>query len=289
MQRRRPQAVSRRLAPAAAWLLAATPVLNASPALAQALPVETAELQAWAADTTARALQAAESGNDATAAAREALNRSVSLGVLGLQTLGPGWLRRFTFNVEFQEELRPRYDVVATQPLLRSWRRGTLLWLRGRLAHDPGGPLLGELGLHYRPPLPGRELTLSASGLLEDHQGPLDQRRYGVAAALRAHDFEATATLYDDVADAGQGISDRALDGYDLALGARVPSLPWAWVRARQRWQVAVDGTQGSVRNDLSLQLTPLTPLEVEAGASDDGQRRDWFAKLRLKLRLGDR
>ena len=288
MQRRRPQAASLRLAPAAAWLLAATPLLDASQALAEALPADVAGLQAWAAETTARALQAAEPDNDAAAGAREVLNRSASLGVLGLQTLGPDWLRRFAFQVEFQEELRPRYDVVATQPLLRSWRRGTLLWLRGHLAHDPSGPLALDLGLHYRPRLPGHELTLSVSGLIEDHDGPLGQRRYGVATAVRARDFEAAATLYDDVADAGHRISDRALDGYDIALAARLPRLPWAWVRARQRWQIAVDSTQASVRNDLSLQLRPLTALQVEAGHGDDGERRDWFARLRLKLRLGE-
>jgi len=289
MQRRRPQAVSLRLAPAAAWLLAATPVVDASQALAEALPGDAPGLQAWAADTTARALQAAERDNDPAAGAREVLNRSVSLGVLGLQTLGPSWLRRVTFKLDFQEELRPRYDVVATQPLLRSWRRGTLLWLRGHLAHDPGGPLAGDLGLHYRPNLPGDELTLSVGGLIEDHDGPLDLRRYGVTAALHAQGFEASGTLYEDIADVGQGIADRALDGYDVALAARVPRLPWAWVRARQRWQVAVDSAEASMRNDLSLQLRPLAALQVEAGASDDGERRDWFARLRLKLKLGER
>ena len=289
MQRRRPQAVSLRLAPAAAWLLAASPALTAPPALAEALPANGPGLQAWAAETSARALQAAERNNDAAAGAREVLNRSVSLGVLGLQTLGPSWLHRISLNLEFQEELRARYDVVATQPLLRSWRRGTLLWLRGHLARAPEGPLVGDLGLHYRPRLRGHELTLSVGALLEDHHGPLDFRRYGVTAALRARDFEAAGTFYDDIADVGQEISDRALDGYDVALAARVPRLPWAWVRARQKWQVAVDSTAASVRKDLSLQLRPLGPVAVEAGASDDGQRRDWYARLRVKLRLGER
>ena len=146
--------------------------------------------------------------------------------MLGLQTLGPGWLRRFTFNLDFQEELRPRYDIVATQPLLRSWRRGTLLWLRGHLAHDPDGPLVGDLGLHYRPSVPDHELTLSVGGLIEDH-GPLAYQRYGVTAALRSRDLEASGTIYDDVARAGHQISDRALDGYDIALAARAPRLPW--------------------------------------------------------------
>ena len=135
----------------------------------------------------------------------------------------------------------------------------------------------------------GHELTLSVGGLLEDHHGPLDLRRYGVTAALRARDFEATGTFYDDITDVGQGISDRALDGYDVALAARVPRLPWAWLRAHQKWQIAVDSTEASMHRDLSLQLRPFTPLEVEAGASDDGQRRDWHARLRLKLKLGER
>jgi hypothetical protein len=290
MQRRRPRAVSFRLAPAVAWLLAVAPLLGAPPARADAFPADMAGLKAWAADTTAHALAAAQANPDAAAAGiREALNRSARLGALGLRELGPDWLRRFTFEVEFREDLQPRYDLVATQPLLRSWQRGDLLWLRGHLERDPGGPLAADLGLYYRPSLPGHELTLSLGGLFEDH-GLLDYQRYGVSAGLQAHDLEASARLFDDVADAGAaagGIADRPLDGYDVALAARLPRLPWAWLRARQRWQIAVDSPQVTTRDELSLQLRPFIPLELEAGISDDGARRDWFTRLRFKLQLG--
>ena len=288
MSRRRPRAVALRLAPAAAWLLAAAPLVGASHAAAEAVPADTAGLQAWAAETIDRARQAAGPDNDGAASAREVLNRSVSLGVLGLQALGPDWLRRFTVDLEFQEELRPRYDVVATQPLLRSGRRGTLLWLRGHLAQAPDGPVVGDLGLHYRPRLPDHELTLSLTGLVEDH-GALDYRRYGVVVAARSREFDASGTLYEDVADAGRQAPGRPLDGYDVALAARLPGVPWAWLRARRQWQMAIDGTRPAARNDVSLQLRPFTPLELEAGASDDGQRSDWFTRLRLTLRLGER
>ena len=79
--------------------------------------------------------------------------------------------------------------------------------MRGHLAHDPGGPLIGDLGLHYRPGLPGQDLTLSVSGLMEDHRGPLDLQRYGVRAALRAPGFEATGTLYDEITPPAPGMS----------------------------------------------------------------------------------
>jgi hypothetical protein len=288
MHRRRLQAVWIRLAPAAVWLLAAAPVIGAPPAQADAFPADMAGLEAWAADATARALQAAQPDNDATAGLREILNRSVSLGVLGVRQLGPDWLRRFTLDVEFEEDLRPRYDVVAIQPLLRSWRRGDLLWLRGHVRHDPSGPLAADLGMYYRPSLAGHDLTLSLGGLVEDH-GILDYQRYGVVAALRSPDFEASGTFFDDVADAGpaDGIVDRPLDGYDVAFAARLPHLPWAWVRAHRRWQIAVDATEATTRDELSLQLKPLPVLELETGISDDNVRSDWFARLCFKIKLG--
>jgi hypothetical protein len=288
MQRRRLQAVWR-LAPAAVGLLAAAELLGAEPALAAAFPEDTAALHAWAADATAHALRAAEAADDPAAGLREALNRSVRLGVLGLQQLGPSWLRRFTVQVEFQEDLRPRYDITATQPLLRSARRGDLVWLRGHLGHDPNGPLAADLGLYYRPRLPGHDLTLSLGGLVEDH-GLRDYQRYGVVATVRSPDFEASGTLFDDVADASpaaNGIVDRPLDGYDVALAARLPNVPWAWLRARRRWQIAVDGSDVTLRDELSLQLRPLAPLALEAGIADTGRRSDWFARLRLKIQLG--
>jgi hypothetical protein len=286
MVRRRQRTFARRLAPAAAWLLAVVPLigLTASARADADLP----ELSFWASETTARALQAAEPENDPTAGVRELLNRSARLGLQGLQQTGPDWLRRFSFDLTFAETLEPGYDVAATQPLLRSWRRGDLLWLRGHVGQGAGGPLVGDIGLHYRPPVLERELTLSLSGLIEDH-GLLDYQRFGIAAALRSPDLELTGTLFDDVADADRaagGVGDRDLDAYDVAVAARVPQLPWTWVRARRRWQIAIDSETAAARNDLTLQLRPFSEIELEAGISETQERSDWFTRLRLKLRL---
>jgi hypothetical protein len=261
-------------------------VMLAAPNAARAEPAPA--LEAWASQATARALQAAGPNNDPRAGARELLNSGARLSLQALRENGPDWLRHLTLDFGFAENLAPTYDVAATRPLQRSWRRGDLLWLRGHVGHAAGGPVAGDLGLYWRPPLAGRDVTLSLSALAEDY-GTLDYQRLGVAAALRSSDLEVSGRLFDDVASsdrAAGGVGDRDLDGYDLALAARLPHLPWAWLRARRRWQIAVDSDIAQARNDLSLLLRPFETVEVESGLTETDERSDWFGRLRLKMPL---
>ena len=289
MCRRRPQAVAIRLALAAAWLPVLMPVAGPAPARASIGGVGPSGLSAWLSDTAARALRAAEAENDLAAGGRAALNHSVRSAFLGLQEVGPAWLGRVTLDLRFQDDSRIAYDIAAVQPLLRSWQHGDRLWLRGHFRHDPSGRDVGDLGLFYRPRLPDGDLTLGVSGAVED-RWLLGYRRFGVGATARSPAFEFSATLFDDVAGgqlAQTGVPDRRLDGYDIAIAAQVPGLPWARVQARKRWQVAVGGDQVAEDVALSLQIKPLAPLGVEAGTIGTGEHRSWFTRLRFKVRLG--
>jgi hypothetical protein len=288
MLRQRPQAVAIRLALAAAWLVVPAPVAGPASALANTAAAGPTGLSAWLSDTAAGALRAAEPDNDPAAGGRAALNHSVKSAFLGLQQVGPAWLRRVTLDLRFQDDSQVAYDIAAIQPLLRSGH-GDRLWLRGHLMHDPGGRDVGDLGLFYRPRLLDGDLTLGVSGAVED-RWLLDYRRFGVGATARSPAFELSAMLFDDVAGqqlAASGVADRRLDGYELALAAQLPELPWARVQARKRWQIAADGGQVSEGDALSLQIKPLAPLGVEAGTAGAGEHRSWFAKLRFGIRLG--
>jgi Inverse autotransporter, beta-domain len=289
MFRRRPQAVAIRLALAAAWLAVLVPVVDTAPALASTAAAGSSGLSAWLSDTAARALRAAEADSDLAAGGRAALNHTVKSTFLGLQQVGPAWLRRLTLDLRFQDDSQIAYDIAAVHPLLRSWQHGDRLWLRGRFEHDPGGRNIGDLGLFYRPPHLDGDLTLGVSGAIED-RWLLGYRRFGVGVTARSPAFEFSASLFDDVAGqdlAEPGVPDRRLDGYDIAIVAQVPGLPWARVQARKRWQVAVDGDSVSEGDALSLQIKPIAPLGVEAGTIGMGEDRSWFAKLRFKVRLG--
>ena len=78
--------------------------------------------------------------------------------------------------------------------------------------------------------------------------------------------------LYDDVParPASREIAERRLDGYDLEIGAQIPSVPWAWVWANRFWQIDMDGETVGTHDRVSLRLTPLAPLEIETGAETD-------------------
>ena len=156
---------------------------------------------------------------------------------------------------------------------------------RARLAGQTGG----ALRLYYRPDLAEQNLTLSLSGRVENRWRQ-DYRRLGIDTALRSERFELGTSVFDDVpaaASARGGVSDRRVDGYGIAVGARLPRLPSAWIRARRQWQIPVDGDTAAVSDRLSLRLGPLAPLEVETGTVGDGDHRSWFAQLRFRIELG--
>jgi hypothetical protein len=289
MLRRKPRAVAIRLALAVAWVALLPQLVGAAPAGAVGPDPGSSEFSSWLSDTAARALQAAEPDNDLAAGAREGLNRGLSRAFLGLQQIGPAWLRRAEVDLVFREDLQIAYDVALTQPLLRSGQGRDRLWLRGQFRHEPAGGNLSDLGLFYRQRLLGEEMTLGVNGALEDRQ-LLDYERFALGTIVRSRVFELRASLFDDVPGQdllARGVPDRMLDGYDLAVAAEMPKLPWARVEARRRWQVAVDSDHISESTGLSLRLTPLPPLEAEAGTSTGGEARSWFARLRFKIALG--
>jgi hypothetical protein len=117
-----------------------------------------------------------------------------------------------------------------------------------------------------------------------------DPQRFGTGTTEPSGRFELGTSVYDDVVDsagARDGVSVRRLEGYDVAPGTRVSEPAWAWIRAKRRWRTSPSGETVAVGNRLSLQLGPWVPLEVETGTAGEGDRRSWFAQLRLTIELG--
>jgi Inverse autotransporter, beta-domain len=240
-------------------------------------------------DAAAPALQAAAPSNDPVLAGREVLNRSLASASTQWQRVGPIWLERVRFDLSFDPMFQPRYSLSATQPLLASRYHDSAIDLHGSVVYDTAGRTGGDVGLRYRGRWYQQDVLLSVQGGVEDRR--LEEfQRYSLGAELRLRPLEVRANVYDDVPahPATRQIAERSLDGYDLDIGAQIPFVPWAWLRANRVWQVAVNGEAVSTCDRVSLRLTPLAPLEIETGAQSEAEVRTWFARLRWRMKLGD-
>ena len=247
-----------------------------------------AELAQWLGAAAAPALQAAAPVNDPALAGREALGRALSGGYARLQRVGPAWLDRVRLEVAFDPTFQPYYAISARQWLLRTADRDAAIDLHGGVLHDPAGRTGGHLGMGYHGRIRGREVMWGAQAGIEDNWLQ-ELERYTIGTELKLGPLEVRASAFDEVPQnpASRQIAARRLDGYDLAIGARIPYLPWASLEAHRSWQIVANGENAITRDRLSLRLTARAALAIEAGTQDEGALRSWFAQLRCRIDLG--
>lgn len=282
MPRRPPHSTrGARLATTLLVLAAACP-----PELAVATEIDVAR---WFSDAAAPALQAAAPTNDPVLAGRELLNRSLAGGFTQLQRVGPPWLARVRFDLSFDPAFQPRYTLAATQPLLVSAHHDASIDLHGRVVYDTAAVTGGDIGLRYQGRWHEHDIALGVRGGVEDRWLHALQR-HSLGAELGLSALEIRANLYDDVPEhpASRQIAERRVDGYDLQVGAPLPFVPWARLRASRFWQLAVNGDAVTTRDQVSLRLTRLAQLEIETGTQSQAEARSWFARLRWRMKLGE-
>jgi hypothetical protein len=169
---------------------------------------------------------------------------------------------------------------------LRTVDRNATIDLSGGFLHDPAGRTGGHLGLRYHGRLGGRDVELGVQGRVEDNW-LLDIQRYTIGSDLGFGPLGVHASGFDEVhPNAASQQFESGLDGYDLAIEARIPYLPWASLEGHRFWQVGPDGEMAVLRDRLGLKLTPLTILEIEAGTQSEAALRSWFAMLRCRIGL---
>jgi Inverse autotransporter, beta-domain len=246
------------------------------------------DLVQWFTDAAAPALYAAAPANDAALAAREALNRGLSGAFTQLQPVGPIWLQGVGVGVSFDPTFQPSYALSVTQPLLRTVDHDASIDLHGHVLHDTTGRTDGHLGLRYHGRVHARQMTLGLQGAI-DNNWQQDVERYTLGAELRLGQLGVRASGFDDAPQrpATRQIAKRRLDGYQIAIDARIPYLPWASLEVDRFWQMAANGEGATTRDRVSLRLTPLAPLQIGAGTQREGELRSAFAQVRWRVMLG--
>lgn len=267
--------------------VATTLLVLAAAWLPDGAPATEIDVARWFSDAAAPALQAAAPTNDPLLAGRELLNRGLAGAFTQVQRVGPAWLARVRFDLSFDPAFQPRYSLAASQPLLASAQHDASIDLHGRVVYDSAGHTAGDVGLRFQGRWRDHDVALGVRGGLEN-RWLQELQRYSFGTEFRLDSLEVRANAYDDVPaqPATPQIAERRLDGYDLEVAARLPFVPWARLSASRFWQIAVNGEAVTTRDRICLRLTPLSPLEIEAGTQSEAEDRSWFTRLRWRMKL---
>lgn len=267
--------------------LAGLIILGAAPAGAGYAPLDSPEVRNWLQNTAAHALKAADPDDDLHVGGIAALNRSLRSGLNALDRLAPPWLQRVDVGLRFDHDLHAAYHLATVQPVVHLDGGRHVVDLQARLDYDHAGATSSRLGIGYR--RVGTEDALDAS-LRGGMEQKTEHERYVVEAQLDWSPLSLSGRIFNDVplpkATAETAPRDPLLDGYDLEAGFRLPFVSRLRAQARLFWR---ENNGNAVTGDrLSLEFRPVPSLRIETGTgASSGQVRDWFARLRVKLKFG--
>lgn len=235
-------------------------------------------------------IQQAASGNPGSAALGAA--RSVlGAGIRDFLKDMPGWLKRTEVEFDIAKYSKPEFSLLTVQPLFQSEDYWNTLFTQGRFAYGRlGDRKTFNLGFGYRRLVLGEGLMLGANTFF-DYEAPFDHRRVGIGGEIRSGPLELNVNYYNAISGkvkADRGAHERALDGYDLELGAQVPYLPWARVFGKYFYWDTVAVAKNVQGQRVGLRLRPLPFIEVEVGYTDDNfNPAATFVHIRLSFGLG--
>lgn len=212
-------------------------------------------------------------------------------GITSFLQDAPGWLKRTEVEFDITHNSKPEFSLLTVQPLFQSEDYLNTLFTQGRVAYGRDGDRKTfNLGFGFRRLVFGDGLMLGANTFF-DYEAPFDHRRVGTGGEIRSGPLELNANYYNAISRkvrADGGFFERALDGYDLELGAQVPYLPWARVFGKYFYWNTVEVAKNIRGQRIGLRLRPLPFIEAEVGYTDDNfNKAATFVHIRLSFGLG--
>ena len=137
------------------------------------------------------------------------------------------------------------------------------------------------------------ESVITGFNAFFDYDPKYGHQRASIGAEVKASAFELTANSYKALTKWKSGKSsnqERALDGYEVEVGAQIPYMPAAKLYVKNwKWQ-GVDGVADTKGNNYSLSFSHLVEgVQIELGRRDyDGITTDEnFGRLTYSIPMG--
>lgn len=263
------------------------------PADATPAPLGSPALYHWLTNTAARALQASDAEDDLSQGGLLAANSGATSGLDQLEALVPAWLANVDARFSVTADLDTRYGLSADRLIFHDERQDLQITAFGSVDVDQSGRRAGEAGISIETPLAGDPLEVDvAAGLQQEWLR--ERERYVSRIAVDWWQARFTGSMFNEqtMAEASGAVyEERLLDGYEVDLSTALPYATWIRIGGRHRFLAPMSqGADPQTYDGLSLRLTPIAGLGLEAGAeASTGSERRWFARLRYQLKLGGR
>lgn len=239
-------------------------------------------------------LKSAASGQDAQStvvgAAKNVADQGVDYWFPGIGSSLPAWTKRFEFEWDVREDVKPDFSVLTVQPLYQSDGDVDTFFTQGRVAlnHQFGERrLTTNIGLGYRR-LFLHNSALAGINTFYDREWDEELERFSIGGELRWSGFDLFANSYWDVSgsqNVSNGFTEEPLDGRDVELTAQVPYLPWARVRTKRFYWDGEDGATDVDGWAISGEFDLTQNIQIEAGWVDENiSEEEAFAQLRFTL-----
>lgn len=192
---------------------------------------------------------------------------------------------RTEVSIDAQEGSKPAFSILTVQPIAESKNlRDTTFWQGSLILNDSRETV--NLGIGYRR-LSEDEKWLAGVNLFYDQEFPYNHKRASVGGELRSSVFELNANKYIALTNSltgENGVSERALDGFEFELGTQLPYIPGTKLFVKKfKWD-GEDGASDLEGKTYSLNINKevLPNLSLEAGVHDyDGSTSsEKFVKL---------
>ena len=199
-------------------------------------------------------------------------NKAASLTTSFAEETIESMFERTEVSIDAFEGSKPTFRILTVQPISESNDlRDTTFW-QGSLSHNDSRETV-NLGIGYRR-LSEDEKWLSGVNLFYDQEFPYNHKRASIGAELRSSALEINANKYYALTKSltgENGVSERALDGFEIELGAQIPYIPGTKVYAKKfKWDGEDGGTDLKGKTySLNVDKDILPNLSLEAGVHD--------------------
>jgi len=228
--------------------------------------------------------------SDASETVRQSANYLIPHIIRSSTEKMPEWVKRTDFSLHFEDNFKPLWSIETVQPLYSTKEtKQHTFFIHDRFAHTQTDDTL-NCGIGYRYLSPEKNI-LTGLNAFYDYTFDRRHKRLGVGGemilsygSIHANYYEAISGHRVYLEDTSFGVTEKALDGWDVEANMQIPYTPWAQFSMKgYGWEGItmkdVNGFRISFRANLSKNVT------CEFGRSnDDGGHNNFF---RIGVTLG--